>query len=117
MSRPQSPLTQFILGFFVFVLVLVAIQSVFPRGGRLRAQEPMPPGPCRGTPIKVDFPYAGGMLDPWTCRVQCTDKQLRYILYADGQATQCQALPGCNDWGEDNGVTCTPPGASSQSSS
>lgn len=112
---PTSPLQRFITGFFVFVFALVALQSIFPRGGRTVAKAPVAPGPCQGEAITVDFPYAGGTLDPWTCQVQCTDKKQHYILYADGQATQCESLPGCNDWGEDNGVTCTPPGTSTSS--
>lgn len=106
---PATPLQRYITGFFFFVFVLVALQSIFPRGGRTVAKAPAAPVPCQGEPIKVDFPYQGSTLDPWTCQVQCTDKKQHYILYSNGQATECETLPGCNDSGEDNGITCTPP--------
>ena len=62
---------------------------------------------CKGEPIFVDYPYSGEFLDPWECKVQCDDGIQRYIYYSNGLATQCQDLPGCNDWGEDHGETCT----------
>lgn len=64
--------------------------------------------PCIGEPLEVDYPYQGGMLDPHACSVQCEDEVQRYIVYTNGKATQCQILPGCLDWGEDQGVTCVP---------
>jgi len=63
---------------------------------------------CEGTPIEVDYPYHGGMLGPHACNPQCDDKVQHYVLYTNGKATQCQKLPGCLDWGEDQGVTCLP---------
>ena len=65
--------------------------------------------PCEGTPIEVDYPYYGGMLQPHACKPQCDGDEQRYVLYTNGKATQCQKLPGCLDWGEDQGVTCVPP--------
>lgn len=73
--------------------------------------KPKPNQPCEGTPIEVDYPYHGGMLAPHACQPQCDTDRQRFILYANGKATQCQKLPGCLDWGEDQGVTCVPPAA------
>lgn len=70
--------------------------------------KPKPNQPCNGTPIRVDYPYHGGMISPHACQPQCGTNQQRYVLYANGKATQCQTLPGCLDWGEDQGVTCIP---------
>ncbi len=67
--------------------------------------------PCEGTAIEVDYPYHGGMLGPHACSPQCDDEVQHFILYTNGKATQCQKLPGCLDWGEDQGVTCVPPQA------
>lgn len=63
---------------------------------------------CIGTAIRVDYPFYGGMIEPHACAQQCEDNMQHYILYTNGQATQCQILPGCLDWGEDQGVTCSP---------
>ncbi len=70
--------------------------------------KPEPDQPCVGEPIEVDYPYYGGMLQPHACQPQCDDNIQHYILYSNGKATQCQKLPGCLDWGEDQGVTCVP---------
>ncbi len=89
------------------ILVIVAWQSVFP--AKYVPRPPEPPAPeldCIGEPINVDFAYTGGVNDPWTCKVQCDDDNPRYILYSNGKATQCETPPGCNDVGEDRGVTC-----------
>lgn len=80
---------------------------------------PVPPPPepeetCIGSPIAVSYPYAGWS-KPHECIVQCKDDEPRYILYTDGLATQCETPPGCNDWGEDKGVTCVPPFTSVES--
>lgn len=64
---------------------------------------------CEGEPISVDYAYHGGMHSPHGCAVQCEDGKQRYLLYSNGKATQCQTVPGCLDWGEDQGVTCVPP--------
>jgi hypothetical protein len=64
--------------------------------------------PCIGEPIVVDYPYDYRMLEPHECKVQCSDQKPRYILYTNKMATQCETPPGCNDWGEDRRVTCTP---------
>lgn len=63
---------------------------------------------CEGEAIVVDYEYGGEMMGPHECAPQCEDKNRRYILYTNGMATQCQTLPGCADWGEDNNVTCLP---------
>ena len=71
------------------------------------APPPEPETTCVGTPISVTYAYAGWS-KPHECAVQCEDDKPRYILYSDGRATQCETPPGCNDWGEDKGVTCVP---------
>lgn len=90
------------------MFVVVAVQAAMPRG----VPVPPPPGEpeteCVGEPIPVDFAYAGWS-EPHTCAAQCEDGEPRYILYSDGQATQCEPPPGCNDWGEDKGILCAPP--------
>ena len=63
---------------------------------------------CSGEPISVSYAYGGGLMGPHECKDQCGSDQERYILYSNGQATQCEPLPGCSDWGEDNGITCKP---------
>ena len=65
--------------------------------------------PCEGEPIEVNYAYYGGMHSPHGCAPQCEDGKQRYLLYTNGKATQCQKVPGCLDWGEDQGVTCIPP--------
>ncbi len=72
------------------------------------APKPKPGTACVGEPIVVEYSYAGGMMGPHECKVQCDTQKPRYILYTDNRATQCEPLPGCNDWGEDNGVECLP---------
>jgi hypothetical protein len=99
-------------GTLAVLLLVVAVQSVVPRTYVPREKEPVVETACKGTPIKVDFAYTGGVNDPWTCKVQCDDDQPRYILYSNGKATQCETPPGCNDTGEDSGVTCMVPGVS-----
>lgn len=89
------------------MLAIVTLQAAFP------PQPPVAPPPpvaveCIGEPIVVTYPYAGWS-EPHECRVQCDDDRPRYILYTDGLATQCQTPPGCNDAGEDSGITCVPP--------
>lgn len=80
------------------------------------AKVPPPPPPpeqedCVGTAIVVRYAYNGGINTPHECRVQCEDDEPRYILYSNGQATQCEEPPGCLDLGEDKGITCVPPNA------
>lgn len=110
----KSPRTTFgkVLGLFLVVVFVMVIAQGFIRPG-FKEYEPPETAECLGTPISVDYPYAGGFLDPHACADQCEDQQQHYVLYSNGQATQCQILPGCLDWGEDRGVTCVPPGVSS----
>ncbi|UPA22628.1 hypothetical protein K8942_00225 [Candidatus Peribacteria bacterium] len=103
-------LDRIVAGVCGLILLIVAVQSLFPR-----AYVPAPPPPpqeigtCTGEPILVDFAFTGGVNEPWTCREQCDDNEPRYILYTNGRATQCETPPGCNDTGEDNNITCVPP--------
>jgi len=110
MKVPQSNYGKVLGLFLVIVFVMVITQSfVTPR---VQDYEPAVTEECLGTPIIVDYPYAGGFLDPHACASQCDDQQQHYVLYSNEKATQCQILPGCLDWGEDRGVTCTAPGQS-----
>lgn len=98
------------------LLLIIVVQSFIPWEYRTHIPEPEPEVECMGEPIAVDFPFNGGVNEPWTCQVQCTDQKPHFILYTNGKATQCETLPGCNDTGEDRGVTCTPPVTSEASS-
>ena len=92
------------------ILLIVIAESLIPRSGTpLVVDKPAQDQNCQGTPIYVTYPYQGGMLDPWECKVQCDDKKQRYIVYTNGKATPCEVLPGCLDYGEDYDITCTPP--------
>lgn len=92
------------------ILLIVAVESIFPRTDLpLVVDKPPLQQDCIGTPVYVTYPYAGGMLDPWECKVQCTDRVQRYIVYTNGKATNCEPVPGCTDQGEDQGLTCTIP--------
>lgn len=95
------------------MLAIVAVQGLRPLDRVPPPRSMPPPEQCRGAPIRVDFAFNGSVNEPWTCQVQCEDSLPRYILYSNGKATQCEAPPGCNDYGEDRGITCVPPVASS----
>jgi hypothetical protein len=107
MTRPQQTVV-FVLG---LILIATAVTRVFPPAYRTPEEDILPSSACIGEPLVVDFPYLGTVNEPWTCKVQCEDGKRRYILYSNGKATQCQDPPGCNDTGEDTGVTCIPPTA------
>ena len=64
---------------------------------------------CIGEPIVVDYAFEWSVEEPHSCAVQCQDGRPRYILYTNGLGTQCEPPPGCNDYGEDNGILCTVP--------
>ncbi len=107
---PADRQTRMIYGFCAFLVLLLAVQAVLPDTDP-KIEIPEPTTACVGEPIVIPQAYEGTVVDPWTCRVQCDDGKRRFILYSNGRATQCDTLPGCNDWGEDNGITCTPPNA------
>ena len=91
------------------ILLIVAFESIFPKSNvPIVADKPPVEEECKGEAIKVSYPYEGGMLDPWECKIQCDDKKQRYIVYTNGKATPCGTLPNCTDYGEDNGITCKP---------
>lgn len=90
------------------MLAIVFVQAVLPAPAPPSAPPPAPAATCIGTPIPVDYAFAGWN-QPHACAVQCEDDRPRFILYSDGKATQCQTPPGCNDEGEDKGILCTPP--------
>lgn len=102
MKRLQTAVVS-ILG---ILLILTIVQSVVPK--QYVPEEPEEMEPCVGQPIFVDFEYNGMVNEPWSCEEQCNDHQPRYILYSNNRATQCETPPGCNDYGEDRGVTCEP---------
>lgn len=105
MDRQQ----QIVVSVLGLILVIVASQAILPERYVPEAQEEVAAEPCIGKPIPVDFPYMGNVAEPWSCKPQCEDGQPRFILYSNGKATQCETPPGCNDFGEDRGVTCEPP--------
>ncbi len=111
----MKPLDRAIVGLCTLILLTVAIQAFFPAQYVSVPQVPKTPViACAGAPIVVDFPFTGGVNEPWTCKVQCDDDEPRYILYTNGKATQCEIPPGCNDTGEDSNITCTPPANSTK---
>lgn len=108
----MQSLERIIVGTLGVLLLVIGVQSIIPKTYTPKPKPPVVETPCKGTPIKVDFAFTGGTNDPWTCQVQCTDNKPRYILYSNGKGTQCETPPGCNDSGEDNGITCTVPAVS-----
>lgn len=101
----MSPLLRNTVSLFLVLVVAIllrdSVQMLF-----VGASRPESGKPCEGVPLEVDYPFHGGMNPPHACKPQCDDDVQRYILYSNGMATQCQLLPGCLDWGEDQGVTC-----------
>lgn len=97
--------------FFILIVLMLIYQGV--REAKIPSVQDQPKShvACKGEPIVVDFAFTGGVADPHSCAEQCVDGREHYILYVNGMATQCEALPGCNDYGEDNGITCEPPAA------
>lgn len=98
-----------IIGVLGVLLLVVVVQSILPENYEPEEQVPVTEAPCEGQPLNVDYAFEGGYLDPWACQPQCDDGIQRYVVYSNGKATQCETPPGCNDWGEDRGVTCTLP--------
>lgn len=103
MIRFRTVLTAFL----VIIFAMVIVQAFTTKDAE--EYKPKPDQPCVGEPLQVNYPYYGGSNDPHECQVQCDDQIQRYLVYTNGKATQCQILPGCLDWGEDQGVTCDPP--------
>ncbi len=109
-SRPSDQIL--VVVFFILVGATVVFQSFAPESipvvkNTIKA--------CKGEPLHVEYPYEGDFLEPHACEIQCDDQIQRYIVYTNGKATQCEQLPGCLDWGEDQGVTCSFQEASSSS--
>jgi hypothetical protein len=108
MSRFQD--SHIIVGIMAVFIVILLWQGTHPRA----EVQPPPVTPssavaaCNGQPIAVSYPYRGQPENPHECKVQCEDKKPRYIVYTNSVATQCEELPGCNDWGEDRNITCVP---------
>ena len=112
-NLPRSPIPprislQHIMGAFFGVLLLILLyQAVRVAKAPVIVQDAE--AACIGDPIRVDYAFAWTVEEPHACAVQCTDGKPRYILYTNGLGTQCETPPGCNDYGEDNGVICTVP--------
>lgn len=98
--------TRVVTGVLGLLFCVLVIQAVIPRTYTPEPREPVVEQLCLGTPIVVDYAFTGGYLEPWACESQCDDNKQHYIVYSNGKATQCEPPPGCNDWGEDTGVTC-----------
>lgn len=94
--------------FCFLVAGILLVQWMFPREYTPGSVPKEPELPCTGEPITVDYAYAYAPEAPYECKVQCLDNRPRYIAYTNGLATQCGTPPNCFDWGEDQGVTCTP---------
>lgn len=99
------PLEQKIIGGICGVILLLLMHRAFL--WEPNVPPPPPPKDCEGRPLYVEYAYESGNKDPHACAIQCEDDIQRYLVYSDGFATQCEMLPGCLDWGEDRGVTCT----------
>lgn len=99
-----------ILALFGVIILLLLLQAMFPRQAKPFDITATAEEDCEGEALSVPYEYTGGVVEPWSCQVQCQDQKLRYLVYTNGVATQCEPLPGCNDWGEDRGVTCKIPG-------
>ena len=93
------------------IMVIVAITVILSYESFIKERDgsdfkPKEDQTCEGTPIEVTYPYYGGMLQPHACAPQCEDKEQHYVLYTNGEATQCQKLPGCLDWGRRQKSAC-----------
>jgi len=97
----------------LFGVVLVSLLYFSIREPKVPPPDVIEEEDCVGEAIVVDYDYQGGVNTPHECKIQCEDDEPRYILYANGMATQCEDPPGCIDAGEDDGITCTPPAAMS----
>lgn len=106
LMKKSSPYTTALTVVCAVIALVLVKDAVFQED--VSALKPKPNQPCEGQALRVDYPYHGGMLSPHACAPQCADGKQRYILYTNGKATQCQKVPGCLDWGEDQGVTCVP---------
>lgn len=101
----EQSLNKLVWGVLIAILCIVAFNQLT-LTEMTAVKGPRKDQPCEGQPIHVDYAYDGGMVQPHACAEQCDDQVLRYIVYTDGEATQCAPLPGCSDWGEDMGITC-----------
>jgi hypothetical protein len=108
MQFPETCIGKLATTLCVAVLLVLIYDAVKPE--RLPEPPPQPPEQdCIGEAVLVNYPYRGTVEDPHACLPQCSDGKQRYILYTNGKATQCEDPPGCNDYGEDRGITCRSP--------
>lgn len=98
-----------LVAFFGLILFILFIQAVFPAREKKVEITEQEQEDCMGEPLHVPYAYTGNVVEPWSCKPQCDDGRQRYLVYTNGVATQCEELPGCNDSGEDHGVTCRMP--------
>lgn len=105
MNRPS--LQHIIQAFFGVIFLILLYQAIrVPKIPEAEPREDTATVNCTGEPIFVPYAFEWTVLEPHACAPQCTDGKQRYIVYTNGLATQCENLPGCNDTGEDTGVTC-----------
>jgi hypothetical protein len=95
--------------FFGIIAVLLVVHALFPPEPKKFDPSAMADGQCEGEALMVPYEYNGNVVDPWSCKIQCDDQKQRYLVYMNNVGTQCEPLPGCNDQGEDRGVTCRLP--------
>lgn len=105
----RMSLEKIVYGLAGIAVIIVAWQAVRPKTDPPAEIETVTEEPCKGDSIVVNYPFGGAIASPHECKVQCIEGGIRYILYSNGSATQCETPPGCNDWGEDHNVTCIPP--------
>ncbi|PIR53344.1 hypothetical protein COU76_01590 [Candidatus Peregrinibacteria bacterium CG10_big_fil_rev_8_21_14_0_10_49_10] len=104
---PQTPYGKSVIALIVLISGVLLYQSFLADTSKSEFK-PKENQECEGEPLSVNYSYYGGMLQPHACAPQCDDGMQHYVLYTNGKATQCQKIPGCLDWGEDQGVTCLP---------
>ncbi len=120
-SPMQLDATKIVTGIVILIIpVTLAVQRLgnpeaADKVAKATAEEKENDVPCEGLPIRVDYTYPhptdADFDNPWECQVACqTDNYVpRYILYTNGNATQCGGPPNCYDTGEDQRFQCDPP--------
>ncbi|MDO8648391.1 MAG: hypothetical protein Q7R81_01270 [Candidatus Peregrinibacteria bacterium] len=108
----RSPILNLTFALVAFTAAVLVWQTFLRPAPQARPEEPIVEEECVGEPIVVAYAYEGTVVEPHACLPQCSDDLPRYVLYTNGKATQCEPPPGCNDFGEDTGVTCKVPAMS-----
>ena len=81
----MNTLERTVIGVLSVLLLIVVVQSIVPSRYVPQEKPPVTEKPCTGTPIKVDYAFEGGYLDPWACQEQCNDQKQHYVLYSNGK--------------------------------